>query len=289
MLVKLSASQVISADDCRRLHWYRNIARVKTEATPANLVFGSAIDEAVRNFLNSLAAGTTPADPDQEFLALWDEARAKEQIQYPATKTPASYREMGAAMMTALEKGWRETGWTVATDKDGKPLTDKFLNADLGARNGVRVQWRGKIDVAVYTALAEFAVVDVKTAMQPHTALFTERSDQLTGYQLLVDKNAEEIGVPPVEKLGFFDLVKRKQPAIEAVTVDRRSDEDMAEFQQKLFWLGEDIKRRRFPKVSRHAFNSPCNLCDYSRHCVHGEKDGLVFPAVNGGATTSLS
>ena len=50
MKVKLSATQVIAADDCRRLYWYRYIERVETSATPANLVFGSAIDEAVRVF-----------------------------------------------------------------------------------------------------------------------------------------------------------------------------------------------------------------------------------------------
>ena len=283
MKVKLSATQVIAADDCRRLHWYRYIERVETTATPANLVFGSAIDEAVRNFLNSLAGGTTPAAPDQEFAALWDTARGKEQIQYPATKSPQHFREMGVAMMKTLAEGWNNTGWTVATDTDGAPLTDRFLSAGLGTRAGVTVDYRGKIDVAVYTANAEFGVVDIKTAAMAHTALYSERSDQLTGYQLLVDASAEELGVPAVEKLGFFDLVKRKQPKIEAVMVGRRSEKALEEFIEKLFWLGEDIKRKRFPRVSRHAFNSPCAMCDYARMCVYGETTGLKLPA-NAGA-----
>ena len=144
------------------------------------------------------------------------------------------------------------------------------------------MEYRGKIDVAVYTANAEFGVVDIKTAAMAHTALYSERSDQLTGYQLLVDASSEELGVPPVEKLGFFDLVKRKQPKIEAVMVGRRSEKVLEEFVQKLFWLGEDIKRKRFPRASRHAFNSPCLACDYARLCVYGETSGLKLPAAAG-------
>lgn len=279
MKVKLSATQLILADDCRRQHAYRYIDGVKTATTPANLVFGSAIDAAMRSFLNALATGVAPEPPEKEFMELWDKARETEQIQFPATKTPQSFRDMGVAMMTALPEGWANTGWTVATDADGAPLTDKYLKAHLGLRNGVAVEYVGKIDVAVYTANAEFGVVDIKTAAQAHTALYTERSDQLTGYQLLVDRNAEDLGVPEVEKLGFFDLVKRKVPKLEAVTVDRRSDEDEEEFVEKLFWLGEDIKRKRFPRVSRHAFNSPCSMCDFARLCVYGETGGLVMPA----------
>ena len=279
MKVKLSATQVIAADDCRRMHWYRYVEGLKTVATPANLVFGSAIDEAVRNYLNSLAAGTTPPVPEQDFLDLWDKARRTEQIQYPATKSPQSFRQMGGAMMKALAEGWSRTGWTVATDADGAPLTDRFLSVGLGTRDNVTVDYRGKIDVAVYTAGAEFGVVDIKTAASPHTALYSERSDQLTGYQILVDANAAELGVPPVEKLGFFDLVKRKQPKIEAVMVGRRSEKALEEFVDKLFWLGDDIRRKRFPRASRHAFNSPCQMCDFARLCVYGESSGLTRPA----------
>ena len=282
MKVKLSATQVIAADDCARLYRYRYVDGVKTIARPANLVFGSAIDEAIRHFLNALAAGKKPSPPEQDFEALWDKARSQQQIAYPATKSPKDFREMGTAMMKSLPAAWLKTGWTVATDKDGKPLTDRFLKADLGMSNGVGVIYRGKIDVAVYTADWDFGVADIKTAALPHTPLYTERSDQLTGYQLLSDANAQALGVPRVEKLGFFDLTKRKVPKIETVTVGRRDDKDVKEFVQKLFWRAEDIKRKRFPRVSRHAFNSPCNLCDYARLCTYGETDGLEVPAAAG-------
>ena len=287
MLVKLSATQVVAADDCRRLHQLRYVEGVKTVMTSANLVFGSAVDESIRNFLNSLAAGVTPAPPDQKFEELWDKAREEKQIQYPATKTPEDFRAMGVSMMKALPEGWDKTGWIVATDKDGAPLTDRFLSVDLGTKSGVRVKYRGKIDVAVYTAIGEFGVVDIKTAAVAHTALYTERSDQLSGYQLLVDANAEDLGVPPVETLGFFDLIKRKAPSIQEVMVGRRSDEELEEYVQKMFWLGEDIKRKRFPRASRHAYNSPCQMCEYARLCVYGETDGLTVPATNGGPTQS--
>ena len=279
MKLKLSATQIIAADDCARLYRYRYIDGVRTISTPANLVFGSAIDEAMRHFFNAMAAGNKPAPPEQEFETLWDKARTSQEIAYPATKSAKAYREMGTAMMKALPAAWAQTGWTVAADKDGAPMTDRFLSADLGTRNGVTVVYRGKIDVAVYTADGDFGVVDVKTAAQPHTALYSERSDQLTGYQLLVNANSKELGVPQVEKLGFYDLIKRKVPTIEEVTVGSREEQDLKEFIQKLFWRAEDIKRKRFPRVSRHAFNSPCNLCDYARLCTYGETDGLEVPA----------
>ena len=186
--------------------------------------------------------------------------------------------------MKALPDAWARTQWTVATDKDGAPLTDRFLKARLGTRNGVEVIYQGVLDVAVYTAEAEFAVVDVKTSALLHSPLYTERSDQLTGYQILTEENAGDLGVPPVAKLGFLDLLKRKAPQIEPVTVGRRSDEQVEDYKQKLFWMADDVREKRFPRVSRHAYNSPCNLCDFARHCVYGETDGLHFPAVNGAA-----
>ncbi len=277
--LKLSASRVIAADDCRRMYRYRYIDGVKREATAANLIFGSAIDEAVREYLNSLAAGTDPAAPDRRFLELWDRARENERIEYPATRGPDHFRTIGERMMQRLETGWKKTGFTVATDNDGAPLTDRWLSADLGTRDRVGVVYRGKIDVAVYTALAEFAVVDIKTAAVAHSALYTGQSLQLTGYQYLVDENAGELAVPPVEKLGFFDLLKKKDPVLREVLVDRRTDAEIEEFKQKLFWLGEDIQRGRFPRVSRHAYNSPCQMCDFARLCTYGETSGLAFPA----------
>ena len=282
MIVKLSASKVISADDCRRAYWYKYIRRVSTEATSANLVFGTAVDVASRNFFDALASGTAPSAPEQDFLDLWDTARGEMQIQYPATKTPAQYREIGKAMMRALPDAWAKTRWTVATDKEGAPLTDRFLKARLGTHNGAEVIYQGVLDVAVYTAEAEFAVVDVKTSAMLHSPLYTERSDQLTGYQLLTEENAEDLGVPPVAKLGFLDLLKRKAPQIEPVMVGRRSDEQIQAYKRKLFWLADDVRHKRFPRVSRHAYNSPCDLCDFARHCVYGETDGLSFSPANG-------
>jgi hypothetical protein len=148
----------------------------------------------------------------------------------------------------------------------------------LGRRAGIEVIWTGEIDLVAYTREAALAVVDVKSAASSHTPLYALRADQLTSYQMLLEAHGKALGIAPVQKLGFWDFLKRKAARIEPpVLVPTRSAEELAEFRDKVFWLAQDIVGGRFPRASRMQYNTPCELCDYARFCIDGDEEGLLF------------
>ncbi len=279
MRIRLSASQIVDADDCRRLYWFKHIAKVKVVGLVANLAFGRCIDVSVREYLRALTLGTALPDPVDRFLELWNTARRESELVYAATQSPADFEHMGQELMTQWPLAWEQTGFQVVTDQAGHPLLDVNLKLPLGHASGIELWLSGRLDLVVYTAEAQLGVVDIKTAARVHTPLFTHRSDQLTTYQLLLEGHRRRLGLACVEWLGFFDLVKRKRAAkIEPPRlVAPRSTADLVEFRRKLFWLADDIRRGRFAKVSRHQYNSPCERCDFARCCVAGDTEGLIL------------
>ncbi len=84
----------------------------------------------------------------------------------------------------------------------------------------------------------------------------------------MLDAHVERWGLPPVERLGLLELVKRKVPTktgkgpevLAPITVPRHSTAEVADYAQKVRWVAEDIERGRFPKRGLMAHNTPCEL-----------------------------
>ena len=128
--------------------------------------------------------------------------------------------------------------------------------------------------------------LDLKTPSTPTDLGWLANADQLTGYQLLLDAHAERWGLPPVERLGLLELVKRKVPTrtgkgpevLAPITVSRHSTAEVADYAQKVRWVAEDIERGRFPKRGLMAHNTPCELCAVRGLCRSGDLEGLIVP-----------
>jgi PD-(D/E)XK nuclease superfamily len=278
--IRLSASQVATADNCRRQLWYRNIRKVRVLALPANLAFGKCIDMAAREYVQALTLDRVTPDPVTRFLELWSRSREHSVLSYASTQCPEDFEAMGVSLMRQWPDDWEGSGFQVALDAEGNPLLDLPLRVDLGRRGDIEVELYGVLDLAVYARTAELAIIDMKSAVSAHTILHAHQSDQLTSYQLLLQANRHRLGLPTVGKLGFWDFLKRKKSSevAEPVLVDVRGREQLREFRDKLFWLAQDIAQGRFPKYSRMQFNSPCELCDFKQHCTYGDEEGLIFP-----------
>jgi RecB family exonuclease len=285
--IPLSPSQIITADTCRRQHGYRSIARIRTRQRAANLAFGEAVDLAVRAYLLALATDAPRPDPVAVFSRGWRAACQAQTLTYAASQRPEDFAAMGEGLLALFPAAWAETGLTLARDGTGGPLLDLELAVSLGGG----VSLTGVLDLVVYTPAGALALLDVKSASSAHTLTFARRADQLTAYQLLLDAHAARLGLPKVGRLGFLDLLKRKRsPSIAPpLLVPRRTAAELDELVQKAHWLAEDIRRGRFPRSSRHAFNSPCTLCEYAGHCIEGDATGLVFPQERTGRVAGLS
>lgn len=280
--IYLSASQMVAVDDCRYLHYLQKIKRIRVAVEPANLAFGSCIDGAVRDYLYALASLKTPPNPIKRFQELWRRARARAPLTYAPTRTPRMMERMGLEMMRALPESWQELGYQVACDDKGTPLLAVELAASLGQRwvggKMIEVVLVGKIDLFAYTTRS-FALLDLKSAAAVPSVNFCLRADQLTIYQILLEANRLELGLPSVGELGFWDFLKRKEAKIEKpVLVPPRSHRELLAFREKAFWHAEHIVRRQFPKASRLQHNTPCDQCNFARLCIHGDEEGYLFP-----------
>lgn len=275
-----TATQIMTADDCAYRHYLRDFARVRPLTRSVNLAFGTVVDEVIRDYLLALALGKPLPNTAEQFVESWRAVRSREVIRYASTQVPEDFETIGIALMRELPAAWQRTGFQVALDGQGEPLIQRELRAQVRSE-GVIVPIKGTLDVGVYTRDGKLAIIDAKSATMPHSVLYTLRADQLTMYQLLFEVHAEGLGLPPLEKLGFWDLLKRRESARieDPVLVPLRTRAELAAWVNKILWLAEDDRRGRFAKSSRYHYNSPCEECEFASFCVEGDIEGLKFPA----------
>lgn len=283
MIHYVRPSMVLSWDDCHRKMFFQYKAGIKTETRAANTAFGTAIDIATKNMIESQVTGKE-VDPAAVFRQAWAKVCQGHVMAYSKTQSPEKMLTMGERFMMLLPSAWEETGLVPLMGSDGQ-LT---LSRRIEARITPEIVITGELDLLGVTSDGETALVDLKTCAQETNTDFIRNSDQLTPYEILCDANRNLLGIERVEKIGLWEFVKRNVPKnvkrgkgpeiLAPKLVEPRSQKQKAEYRQKVIWMVEDIERGRFSKCSRSPHNSPCTLCDYARYCTEGDTEGLVFP-----------
>lgn len=273
-MLTLSANKIITADTCKRMLYYRYILGIKSQVKSANLAFGSAIDSALMTYLLAATMGHPMPDLEGVFLDRWEEETDCE-VEYTVTKTPQKLIDMGKKMVTLFPTAWEKSGLMVLVMPDGSPALQLKLSCRLSDTLGLM----GYLDLVAMNDDGEIIVIDLKTAAAKYGEFFAWQSDQLSAYNILVDANSQKLGIDKVEKLGFMCMLKKATPVIEQPhLIPARKPQEIAEFSQKCFDIEATFKKGSFYKASRHAFNNPCELCDYKLLCTFGDTDGLIIP-----------
>lgn len=277
-------SQALSFDDCGYACYLKYFLGVKQDVTPANLPFGTAVHEACTGFILAEAAGVTSYDPIQVFRDNWDKAIDTEPMEFSSLWGPDDLRETGLRLVDLFPAAWKATGLAPLIDEHG-PVVERRFKVEIAPD----LVLSGQPDVVAMNDEGGVIPLDVKTSAQPYGEVFLLASEQLTDYQILVEGNGDQLGLGEdgVSNVGFFEGIKRKVPKtsrgqgpefIEPLIGPKRTCEQLAARKQKLIWMGEDMRRGRFEKRPRMAYNSPCELCEFSNYCLKGDKTGLVFP-----------
>lgn len=273
-MLTLSANKIITADTCKRMLYYRYILEIKNQVKSSNLAFGSAIDTALMTYLLAITMGHQVHDLEAVFLEKWEEETDCE-VEYTVTKTPKKLVEMGKKMVSLFPEAWEKSGLMILVMPDGSPALQVQLSCSLKDK----LNLRGYLDLIAMNDDGEIIVIDLKTAAAKYGEVFAWQSDQLTAYNILVEANREALGIDTVDQLGFMCMLKKTNPEIEQPhLIPARSSQEIAEFRQKCFDIETTFNQRRFYKASRHAFNNPCELCDFKQLCTFGDTDGLIIP-----------
>jgi len=272
--MKISANRIITADNCMRSVWYRYVLGITTSVKPANLAFGSAIDAACTEYLRTHTMGLPIPDLEAFFQKEW-ESEIDCEVEYSSTQTPEKFLKMGQAMSVQFKKAWEDTGLDVFIMPNGEPALQVKLECNLSPG----IDLLGYLDLIAMDSNGSVLVIDLKTAAASYDLEFTEQSDQLTTYQILMEENADTLGIEGVDGLAFMCMLKKTKPVIEQPHIVKpRTELQLNDFRQKCSWFYKDYKSGRFPKSAKHAYNSPCSLCNFKDLCTYGDDTGLVIP-----------
>ena len=289
--LRLRPSHILKLQDCARAYQLQYVDGIRPKNQSINLYFGTALHHVYERIVKHDYKGMA-YDPASDFEAILRTEVAGKTPSYPKGFSFESYLEMGKVLCQDFQAKWPRLGLHPLVDDLGEPITELRLKAPLGQG----VELTGTIDLPCLNRDMQTVVIDYKTARSPANPRFVYVSDQLTAYQILLDANADEIGISPVSKLGFIEALKRKVPkngasrgtgpyVEEACFAPRRTAREIADFKKMVLWYAEMIRKGHFPRTARMGFNTPCAMCDFAGLCIDGDTSGLIVPSQFGVGT----
>lgn len=276
----VSASMIHTWQNCPRSFYYHYILHLRQEVTSANLPFGSCIHTAATGYIIAQFKGYS-FDRVQVFCDAWDKSNKEEVIEFSSSWDKDSLGDTGERLLDLFAAEWDQLDLIPLIDSKGEPLVEQSLRATLP--NGIELY--GIQDFAGMDIDSNVVVVDIKSPAAESPEGFVSVADQFTHYQILNEANKESLGIEQVDKIAFFEMLKRKVPKtkqgqgprISGIEwVGRRSNQELVEFCDKLEWMMEDINRGRFPKTPRMAWNTPCAMCNFKNLCQSNDMSGLA-------------
>ena len=278
--ISMSVTDLLSFSSCGYQYYINKILRLSPGTRSVDLNFGSVIHKCIEYIIECLHF-ERPCDFEDYYSQIWEKKIAKADVIYPMHWDEASLKLTGLHLLRQFKGMWPDIGLIPLTDANNNPMQELLMEANMG--EGVIL--RGKLDLMAFDVAANLCVIDHKT---PKTSMenksFLSLSDQLTGYQTLVDYNSDRLGTQPVDKLGYLELLKKKVPTTgrgvgptvnKPKLVPRRSKEVLDHFRDRVLWAAEDIRKGRFRKNALMAHNTPCAMCDYANFCTTGDSEGL--------------
>ncbi|MGG2575785.1 PD-(D/E)XK nuclease family protein [Pseudomonas aeruginosa] len=287
-VVELSPTQILKGLVCLRSLGYSR-AKVKSKATPINLVFGSALHWVIEGFVK----GFIPKDEmERRFEEKFQELSMAGLISMAKSKTrevneaigkrlagqfPAFYENLGLRPVV-IEGAFKlqigpKTFINMVIDFVGVAERDIIFNGEVFARKGDTV------------------ILDWKTAAAKEGALFAGVALQLTLYWAAVCLACKKLGIKPPSACGFASGLKpnitkeESESLINATWMPiqwtRRSTSDIEDALDLARALAGRIRRGEFHRVSGAAYNSPCDsqtLCDYAGLCLTASTRGYKIP-----------
>lgn len=126
----LRPTGILKYEECPRLYWYSEVVRARTFVALANLLFGGAIDQAVKAFLRQWVGGPA-VDALALFKARWVEAAARDPMPYTAQWTWTDFRDTGIRLIERLIEAWPRWGLTPLIDERGEPFMGPRLQREI--------------------------------------------------------------------------------------------------------------------------------------------------------------
>lgn len=248
----VSYSRINSWLLCPRRYQYRYIEAAPEERLSGNLVFGSAIHEALEAFMNSLA--TEPLSLDETVgvfeRALKDEVEFSSQLSMPVDWGKKSLDEM-------CEKGRQMLA--VFLDKVDRNVRVVGTEVPFEVPVAPDVMLKGVIDMIVALDDDRYLVVDFKTAASSLPPDKLQHDMQPTAYLLAAELM---MNAPGKVEFEFWTLTKTKSPALRISPVQRTAEQKQ-EFLEAIRDVAVAEEVGLYPR--RRSFM--CTGCEFADRC----------------------
>lgn len=282
MVIRLRPSTIVSMERCSYATAFE-LAGIRPSVTPAVIEFGTAIHACVQEHITGLVSGGVLPD---RFQALWEAVRQSKVLSYSKNETFESLLATGMALMSQFPAWWLLSGLRpLAVEerliKTIAPRTELSCQPDLIAEATVF-----RHDEFGYPMVnpGDVVLIDWKGAKQRSSAVFAQRSTQMTYYKHVGDDYVASLG-RSVTKVGYVEFLRKKVPAgrgegpvIAPLNCYGRSEVLVNDAITKAIKVAGVMRRGEFHRSSHMAFNTPCDMCGYAQACLTGDPEGLVLP-----------
>lgn len=277
----LSFSSDSTYQACPRQYELSRIERLSEIQESMATMFGKVIHTSLYLFLKSRIDNATFTP------ALFYEMEFKKRVMESSLRLPANWSiedfiASGKLMLERFVEFWDRDEYEVVIDADGEPILEREFKIMLP--NGI-----------IYTAIIDailrrkrdgwIIVTDWKTPAQAAFEEFALLSEQLTGYEVVVEAFLESLGIDRIDGTMFVELIKRKVPVKkgamgptvnEPIVVRRRTDDEKQQWLEARLETARNIRAGKFPRRPLSAFSSPCQMCGLRPRCLHGSMEGLM-------------
>lgn len=290
-VVNISPSQILKSQVCMRSLGYSR-AKVTPEATPQNLVFGSALHWVIEGFIKGFI---DEEDMEQLFSQKFHELSVGKLISMAKSKTREVTEVIGKKLALQFPAYFNNLGLRPLIIEGRFKLEiapNTFINLVIDfvgvAEKQIICPETGK----VLAEIGDTVILDWKSAAQKEGRLFARYSLQLTYYWEAVRLACAQLGIGEPKLCGFASGLKPNMSKVDSASLTNaiwmpvqwttRTPSDVEEAFYIARGLAARIRRGDYPRESGAAYNSPCDSqsgrCDFAGVCLEGSLRGFKIP-----------
>ncbi|HFL2867074.1 TPA: PD-(D/E)XK nuclease family protein [Pseudomonas aeruginosa] len=289
--ITLSPTQIMKSMVCTRLLGYYR-ARVKPEATPVNLLFGSALHWVIEGFVKGYIPEEEMAT---QFINKFEGLADGKLISMAKSKSRETAEVLGKQLAAGFPSYFRNLGL--------KPLIiEGQFKLKIAERTFITlvIDFVGECTKPIFNPKGEMladvgdvVILDWKTAAQPEGELFSRYGYQLTYYWLAVKLACQQLGIREPKLCGYASGQKPNITKPDSKSVVnaiwhpvhwvKRTAADIGEAVEYARVVAKRLRAGEFFRAPHMAYDSPCDShskrCDMAGLCLEGCLSGYSVKA----------
>lgn len=284
----LRPSDIAKFSDCSYQFQLQEMG-VRANVKPINLAFGTALHFAIEHYLLGDCSATAM---ESMFSDKFESEISTGWVELAYTKPIGVFEAIGKKLVLAFPAWFDGLNLDIAliehemmfklNDKTGLTMTLDFA----GTSKGDLFDHLGNL----IGGPGSTVIVDWKSVAQSAFEPFTGSSHQLSYYWKGVDYFSEKIGIPSPVACSYGEGLKPNASKASSASIDNarwlplswhtRTKRHLKNAVDYALWVADQIRSGQFYKCSKMAYNTPCELCNFSELCISSDAALVNIPTL---------